>query len=107
MAVIRKDDRGLYANVGGYIVRPLLDTQYKEGDHVDGHHYGGTTTVGMGKNKDTPKREYEEYWRTDWKGQYDLIEQRLGKDEADRFLENERTLMRLKMKFQREKRNRG
>ena len=54
MAVIRKDDRGLYANVGGYIVRPLLDTQYKEGDHVDGHHYGGTTTVGMGKNKDTP-----------------------------------------------------
>ena len=62
MAKIRKDQFGIYAKVGGWIARPVCPTKFSEGDTVDGKHFGGSRSVGMGK---LPGRgEYEEYWRT-------------------------------------------
>lgn len=65
MAKIYENEGGLYAKVGGYIARPVDNTQFKKGDTTEGKHFGGSTLVGMGK---LPGRgEYKEYWRTsDW-----------------------------------------
>jgi len=93
MATIRKDDRGLYAKVGGYIVRPMLDTAFKEGDKVVGHHFRGSTFVGMGKKEG--KGQYQEYWRTDWIGEYEVYKKYYGVEVADRFLEQEREQYRI------------
>jgi len=62
MAKIREDVDGLYAKVGGYIVRPEGTTTFKVGDSVKGKHFGGSTLVGMGKLEGRGK--YSEYWRT-------------------------------------------
>ena len=62
MAVIRKDEYGLFAKVGGHIARPIKPTQFTEGSNVAGKHFGGSPVVGMGK---MPGRgEYAEYWKT-------------------------------------------
>jgi hypothetical protein len=63
MAKIYQDEGGLYAKVGGYIVRPESTSKFSVGDKVDGFHFGGSTLVGMGKIKGR-RGEYEEYWRT-------------------------------------------
>lgn len=65
MAKIYENEGGLYAKVGGYIARPVDNTQFKKGDTTEGKHFGGSTLVDMGK---LPGRgEYKEYWRTsDW-----------------------------------------
>jgi len=68
MSKIYEDEMGLYAKVGGYIVRPVDGTQFKKGDTTEGKHFGGSTLVGMGKV--TGRGKYKEYWRTpgweDW-----------------------------------------
>jgi hypothetical protein len=62
MAKIRKDELGTYANVGGYVVRPIEPTKFKEGDNTEGKHFGGSRIVGMGKLPGRSK--YAEYWKT-------------------------------------------
>lgn len=79
MVIIREDELGLYAKVGGYLVRPetsytikLVDgiaktvpvyySSFKKGDKVTSYHFRGSTLVGMGKLKE--KGKYQEYWRT-------------------------------------------
>jgi hypothetical protein len=62
MSKIYEDEQGLYAKVGGYVVRPAGPTKFTKGDTPAGHHFGGSTLVGMGKAKGRAK--YEEYWRT-------------------------------------------
>lgn len=65
MTVIREDSKGLFARVGGYIVRPDSErepTQFKKGDKTEGYHFGGSQTVGMGKLDG--QYQYKEYWKT-------------------------------------------
>ena len=62
MAKIYEDEVGLYAKVGGYIVRPVDGTQFKKGDTTEGFHFRGSTLIGMGKI--AGRGEYKEYWRT-------------------------------------------
>jgi hypothetical protein len=67
MPIIKKDEGGLYAVVGGWIARPLNEkgqqlTKFKEGEKVEGRHFRGSPKVGMGKLEG--RRNYEEYWRT-------------------------------------------
>ena len=63
MAKIYKDERGLFSKVGGWIVRPVDPTKFKEGQSTEGKHFGGSPLVGMGKLPGRAK--YKEYWRTD------------------------------------------
>ena len=44
---IKKDHIGLYTVCGGYISRPFYGTQFKEGDEVKTHHFGGSTMTGV------------------------------------------------------------
>lgn len=44
---IKKDQLGLYTNCGGYVSRPFFGTQFKEGDEVKTHHFGGSTGGGV------------------------------------------------------------
>lgn len=62
MALIREDDSGVYAQVGGYICRPNLPTRFKKGDKTDCVHFRGSGTVGVGKLQG--RANYEEYWKT-------------------------------------------
>lgn len=62
MTKIYEDGIGLYAKVGGYIVRPIRPTEFKNGDTTEGKHFGGSQTVGIGKLPGRAK--YKEYWRT-------------------------------------------
>ena len=65
MTVIREDSQGLFARVGGYIVRPDPDrmpTEFVKGDKTEGYHFGGSQDVGMGKIEG--RQKYKEYWKT-------------------------------------------
>lgn len=62
MTTVKQDAMGLFAIVGGWIVRPTKLSTYKPGDKVEGHHFRGSTKVGIGKNELTGK--YHEYWKT-------------------------------------------
>ena len=62
MAKIYKDELGLYAKVGGWIVRPTSPSSFNEGDKIEGKHFGGSQRVGMGKLPGRAK--YAEYWKT-------------------------------------------
>ena len=79
MAIIRKDENGLYAKVGGWIARPPMEkgyyqvngksqlisvqvTKFKEGEKVVGYHFGGSSRIGM--EKLVGKGNFEEYWLT-------------------------------------------
>jgi len=64
MAVIRKDDYGIYAKVGGWIARPTSPSAFQVGDDVAGKHFGGSRTVGMGKTPECERGDYLEYWST-------------------------------------------
>ncbi len=67
---IKKDNEGLYLNLGGYVCRPVYGTMFNEGDEVKAHHFGGSTRVGVTfnesgfnfkyrkENHDFPKFEY-------------------------------------------------
>jgi hypothetical protein len=61
---ILQDELGLWVNAGGYKSRPVSPTQYKEGDEVNTHHFGGSTKVGVGKDETCGNGKYLEYWRT-------------------------------------------
>lgn len=78
MTVIKEDELGVYAQVGGYIARPevsyciqIIDEQpkttsvyyssYKKGEKTEGFHFRGTSTVGIGKIEG--KGQYREYWK--------------------------------------------
>lgn len=63
MALIREDDKGVYALVGGWIARPNGATTFKKGEKTEGKHFGGSPLIGMGK---LPGRgNYKELWNTD------------------------------------------
>ena len=62
MSKIYEDEVGLFAKVGGWIARPTGPTKFKVGDNPVGKHFGGSSTIGMGKLPGRAK--YEEYWRT-------------------------------------------
>lgn len=63
---IKKDKLGLYAEAGGWIIRPFFGTNFGEGDDVKTHHFGGTTFAGVTYNvkdlnfnkKGSPSFEY-------------------------------------------------
>jgi hypothetical protein len=63
MAKIYKDELGLYAKVGGWIARPTEESHFKEGDKIEGKHFGGSSVVGIGKM--IGRSKYQEYWRTE------------------------------------------
>ena len=65
MSVIKKDEKGLYLQEGGWIARPSGETQFKEGDRPKSYHFGGSPVIGVGKEPDTKRGKYLEYWRTD------------------------------------------
>ncbi len=70
MVIIRKDEHGLYARIGGYIVRPESRTKFVVDDRVKGFHFGGSTLFGVGKDEASKRGEYLEYWRSNsigWK----------------------------------------
>jgi hypothetical protein len=67
MAIIRKDNLGLYILYCDRVVRPIdvttelsFKSSFKEGDKTESKHFGGSTVVGMGKLKGRGK--YKEYW---------------------------------------------
>jgi len=62
MAIIRRDEIGLYAKVGGWIARPTEPSVFDEGEKVVGKHFGGST-IYMGKVPGSRKGEYQEYWQ--------------------------------------------
>lgn len=62
MVTVKQDAMGLFAIVAGWIVRPQRPSSFRVGDRVDGHHFRGSTKVGIGKNEETGK--YQEYWKT-------------------------------------------
>jgi hypothetical protein len=64
MPIIKADkDGNLYAHVGEWIAIPENGiTSFKEGDIVEGFHFGGTSRIGMGKLEG--RGEYAEYWVT-------------------------------------------
>ena len=64
LSVIKKDEIGLYAFVGGYVVRPTQESRFSVGESVKGHHFGGSTNVGMGKDPFCKKGQYLETWQT-------------------------------------------
>ena len=64
MAKVRKDKLGLYVSAGGYVSRPLSDSQYKEGDKPKTKHFGGSTVAGVGKDDTCGRGSYVEYWAT-------------------------------------------
>jgi hypothetical protein len=64
MALIRKDEIGLYVSAGGWVTRPLVETQYREGQDVTTHHYGTTSLAGVGKDEHCKRGEYVEIWIT-------------------------------------------
>jgi hypothetical protein len=62
MSKIYEDEVGLFAKVGGWIARPTGPSEFAPGDKTQGKHFGGTSTIGMGK---IPGRnKYQEYWKT-------------------------------------------
>ncbi len=63
MSKIYQDEKGLYANVGGWVARPVDNVSaFSVGDEPTGKHFGGSPIIGMGK---LPGRgKYQEYWRT-------------------------------------------
>lgn len=64
MNKIKKDFLGLYTIAGGYIARPTGETEFKEGEKVETHHFGGTCVCGIGKDENCKKGSYLEYWLT-------------------------------------------
>lgn len=79
MTKIRKDNESLYAIVGGYIVRPYrwqdymsmgygndtkvpIDTKFKDGQTVRGHHMGGSVKVSMKLGKKGEPDFIDEVW---------------------------------------------
>lgn len=56
--VVRKDERGLFIKVGGYIARPDDGTQYDKGQKVYARHVGGSKLVRVGRKPD------QEIWYT-------------------------------------------
>ena len=63
MAIIRNDEEGPYAYVGGWIARPRgFQTMFETGTKVSAKHFGGTSNIGMGKIEGRGK--YSEYWQT-------------------------------------------
>jgi hypothetical protein len=63
MTLIRKDEKGICAYVGGYTARPTSDTRYTVGQKIKMIHFGGSQLIGVDK---LPGRgQYVEYWHTD------------------------------------------
>jgi hypothetical protein len=64
MAIIKEDNQGLYAKVGGWVSRPINQTtNFKKGEKIVGHHFRGSSKVGMGKLDG--KHNYSEYWKVE------------------------------------------
>lgn len=64
MPTIKSDFLGLYVAAGGYAARPLGETQFKEGDEVKTHHFGGSIRAGVGKDSSCKRGQYLEEWTT-------------------------------------------
>ena len=62
MAVIYKDEVGIWTEAGGWIARPLLPTKFKPGDKTESKHFSETVVAGIGKLEGRGK--YSEYWMT-------------------------------------------
>jgi len=62
MTKIYEDVIGLYARVGGWVVRPTDISEFKRGDITEGYHFGGSPLVGMGK--EPGRGNYTELWTT-------------------------------------------
>lgn len=61
---IEKDEIGLYTNAGNWKARPVIKTQFKEGDDVATYHFGGTILAGVGKDENCKRGQYIERWTT-------------------------------------------
>ncbi len=59
---IRLDEWGLWCSVGGYMARPVGDTQFAEGDAVHVWHFDGSIRAGVGKSPSMRRGQYLEYW---------------------------------------------
>ena len=64
MSIIKKDSFGLFVKAGGYVCRPVKQSQFKINDIVKTNHVGGSTIAGVGKDSNCKKGEYLEYWTT-------------------------------------------
>jgi len=64
MAGIQSDEFGLWTIAGGWIARPVFATQFKAGDQVKTHHFGGSIRAGVGKDDSCIRGHYLEYWST-------------------------------------------
>lgn len=63
MALIRKDNFGVFVTAGGWVCRPIGKTKFIQGMNVKTHHFGGSTRAGVGKTL-KGKGDYDEYWTT-------------------------------------------
>ena len=61
---IRRDERGLYGHVGGWVARPCGGSRFTEGQNVKAAHFGGSTIIGVGKDETCRRGEYLELWGT-------------------------------------------
>jgi hypothetical protein len=64
MSKIQKDSFGLFVKAGGYVCRPVEQTQFQIGDTVKTAHKGGSIIAGVGKDSNCKHGEYLEYWTT-------------------------------------------
>ncbi len=62
---IKRDFLGLYVDAGNWISRPFYGTCFNEGDIVKSHHFGGSTSAGVGElDANFRKDRGYEYWCT-------------------------------------------
>jgi hypothetical protein len=63
MEIVKRDEIGLYVTADGYIMRPVADTDYREGDKISTYFRADLSVVaGVGKGVACGKNEYLEAW---------------------------------------------
>lgn len=82
MPIIKEDEHGLYVNGGNWKSREAIPntSQFKVGDEVKTHHFGGTIRVGVGKDEHCLRGQYLEYWLT---AGLDITEEISHEEEAE------------------------
>jgi hypothetical protein len=62
MAVIRRDEIGLYVSADGWVARPVFHSNFKTGDKAKTHQIPQSVIAGVGQDVTCKRGEYLERW---------------------------------------------
>jgi len=61
--IVKRDEIGLYVTAGGYVVRPVSDTDFRQGEKVATYFRSDVSVIaGVGKDETCGRNEYLETW---------------------------------------------